>query len=62
MKTIVWIIIAVIAIGAVALFISSNNTQESDNPQTDNLSDTGRVTDTDENILAEIDEAINLLE
>ena len=64
MKAIVWVIITLIIMGGIGYMIYSNN---SSNPldsttKTDSLSENGRVTDTSERILQEIDEAINELE
>jgi hypothetical protein len=65
-KTIIWIIIAIILVGGIFLLVDSNETPINEsNSQVDDidqLSESGRVTNTNENILAEIDEAINYLD
>jgi hypothetical protein len=65
-KTIIWIIIAIIVVGGIFLLVDSNETlineSNSQVDDIDQLSESGRVTNTNENILAEIDEAINYLD
>ncbi len=67
MKLIIWIIIAVIIIGSIFLFLSSNNDEidnssEDINERVDSLSENGRVIDSDTNVLAELDDALNTLD
>ncbi|MSS74351.1 hypothetical protein EXS72_01790 [Candidatus Pacearchaeota archaeon] len=67
MKLIIWIIIAVIIIGSIFLFLSSNNdeidkSREEINERVDSLSENGRVIDSDTNVLAELDDALNTLD
>lgn len=67
MKLIIWIIIAVIIIGSIFLFLSSNNDEidnssEDLNERVDSLSENGRVIDSDTNVLAELDDALNTLD
>ena len=67
-KLLIGIVVIIVVIGGVLLFISSqgineeNTTTTTPSSDVDQLSESGRVTNTNENILAEIDEAINYLD
>lgn len=62
MKTLIWIVIALVVIGGIAWFLSSDAAQSSDAlEQQDNydpLSENGRIIDTEDKVFEELDEAI----
>ena len=62
MKILVWIIVAIVIVGGLFWFFSSPETADSSNDteqqNTDTLSENGRVIDTDDKVLAEIDDAL----
>ncbi len=64
MKTLIWIVIGLIIVGGIIWAVYSNDSSEpSDSTENNNLlSENGRVTDTEDNILAEIDESIGYLD
>ncbi len=68
MKMFIWIIVAIIIVGGIAWFLSSSNKASdtsSDNNQQDSidqLSENGRIIDTDAKVFEEIDDAVNALE
>ena len=66
MKALIWIIIAVVVVGGVAWFLSSdtssNNSSGTNNQNSiDQLSENGRIIDTDAKVFEEIDDAVNAL-
>ncbi len=66
MKILIGIIVAVVLIGGLVWFFSSDTTpvnEEQQNQVTDQLSESGgRVIDTDDKVFEEIDDAMNSLE
>ncbi len=64
MKSLIWIIIGLVIVGGIVWTIYSNDSSESSDSveKNEQLSENGRVTDTNENILAEIDESIGYLD
>ena len=64
MKTLIWIVIGLIIVGGIIWAVYSNDSSKPSESMEnkDQLLENGRVTDTEENILAEIDESIGYLD
>ncbi len=64
MNSLIWIIIGLIIFGGIiwALYSNDSSKPSESMENKDQLLENGRVTDTEENILAEIDESIGYLD
>ena len=65
MKLLIWLIVAVVIVGGMAWFLSSDTADSSDaleQQNVDPLSESGRIIDTDTKVLEEIDDALAGLE
>ena len=68
MKILIWVIVAVVIVAGLAWFLSSDAAESSDaleeqNPSgVDQLSENGRIIDSDKKVLEEIDESMLELE
>ena len=69
MKILIWIIVAIVLVGGLVWFMSgdSNNLSNNSGSETNegnsvDISENGRVIDTDDKVLAEIDDALAGLE
>ena len=64
MKSLIWIVIGLVIVGGIIWAIYSNDSSKpTDSVESkDQLLENGRVTDTEENILDEIDESIGYLD
>ena len=65
MKTLIWIIVAIVIIGGLVWFMSRDSNNSSNDSgsgtnqgSTDTLSENGRVIDTDDAVFEEIDDAL----
>ncbi len=65
MKLLIWIVIALVIIGGIAWFMSSNDIDldgDASDSDVDTLSENGRVIDTDTAVFDEIDDAMGEIE
>lgn len=62
MKILIWIIVALVVIGGIAWFLSSDTADSSnvlEQENVDQLTESGRIIDTDNKVFDEIEEAVN---
>jgi len=64
MKILIWVIVAIVLIGGLAWFLSSDSTYEEQetSQNTGQELEGGEIIDTEENLITEIDNALNNLE